>query len=283
LIITSFTAGSNFTVNRMNLNVSDASGNARLGIYSNNSGEPGTLLAQTGEMPLSYGWNSGMLGSSVNLTSGGTYWLAIEVNSFATTLRYNSVSGRQRYKSYAYGSLPSTAPTGMTSATGVYSVYADNNSVSSNMVDGVNGSILGLNTVGGVLEKGDNGFWIATSFTAVSNINVNKMNLYSSSASGNARLGIYSSSSGGPGTLIAQTGEIALSNGWNSSALGSSVNLTSGVTYWLAIEVNSSATTLYYNSVVGRQIYKSYSYGSMPSSAPVGCSSGTGVYSIYAN
>ncbi len=359
-IVSSFTALSNSTVNRINLYVSNASGNARLGLYSSSSGEPGDLLAQTDEISLNNGWNSGTLGSSQNLISGETYWLAFEVSSSATTLHYNSVSGRQRYKSYSYGSLPSPAPINCFIGTGIYSIYADNSSsimvtavsvsptsasltindtqqltatvspsnatnksvswssnntavatVDSNglvtalatgsatitvitqdgaktascniTVSSGDESTIGLNTVGELTENGINGNWIGISFTALSNSTVNRINLYVSNASGNARLGLYSSSSGEPGDLLAQTDEISLNNGWNSGTLGSSQNLISGETYWLAFEVSSSATTLHYNSVPGRQRYKSYSYGSLPSPAPINCFIGTGIYSIYAD
>jgi hypothetical protein len=144
-------------------------------------------------------------------------------------------------------------------------------------------SSFGLTTVGSIPEKGDNGFWIANSFTAASNTTVSKMNIYVGTASGKARLGIYSDKAGQPGTLIAQTGEITLVNGWNSGMLGSSKILTSGVTYWIAIELTSSATTLYFNNATGRLRYKSYTYGLLPSSAPLKCISGTGIYSVYAN
>ena len=359
-IASSFTPVSNMTVNRINLYVSQASGKARLGIYSSSSAEPGTLIAQSGEISLSNGWNSGSIGSSQNLIAGVTYWLAFEVNSSATTLQYNTASGRSRYKSYAYGPLPSAAPLNCTSGIGIYSIYADNSSVvRSTLVTGVsvnpasagisvgatqqltavvspsnatnkivswssgntsvvtvnsmglitglaagsavitattqdggktatsaitvssNGATMGLNTIGSKAESGDNGFWIASSFTPVSNMTVNRINLYVSQASGKARLGIYSSSSSEPGTLIAQSGEISLSKGWNSGSIGSSQNLIAGVTYWLAFEVNSSATTLQYNTASGRSRYKSYAYGSLPTSAPLKCISGTGIYSIY--
>ena len=111
----------------MNIYVSNASGNARLGIYSSSSGEPGTLLAQTGEIVLSNGWNSGNLETSHNLIPGVTYWLAFEINSPATTVHYNIAPGRLRYKAQAYSSLPSTAPLNCNSGTGIYSIYADNN------------------------------------------------------------------------------------------------------------------------------------------------------------
>jgi uncharacterized protein YjdB len=145
------------------------------------------------------------------------------------------------------------------------------------------GYVIGLNEIGSVTESGDNGYWGATSFTAISDLTVNRMNLYVTSASGKARLGIYSSSSGVPGALLAQTGEISLSNGWNSGILGSAQNLTSGSVYWLAIEVNSSLTTLYYNLGPGRLRYIPYTYGAMPSPAPPGCDSRSGIYSIYAD
>ena len=359
-----FTAGSNITVNRMNLYVSTPSGNARLGIYSNSSGEPGTLLAQTDDVVLSNGWNSAMLGSSLNLTAGTTYWLALEVSSLATTLYYNSVLGMQRYISYIYGPLPAAAPLKCASGSGAYSIFADYSGIAPTLVTGVsispasagivfggtqqlaatvspanatnktvtwssgNSSIatvnstglvtgvaagstkitvttqdgsktagstitvsnvsialptIGLNTVGSISEKGDNGHWMANSFIAGSNMTVSKMNLFVATASGTARLGIYSSSGSEPGTLLAQTGDVLLTNGWNSSNLGSSINLISGVTYWLAIEISSSATTLQYNSATGRQRYISYIYGSLPSTAPLKCSSGTGIYSVFAN
>ena len=363
-IANSFTPVSNMTVNRINLYVTSASGKARLGIYSSLSGEPGTLLAQTGEISLTNGWNSGILGSTQNLVPGATYWLAFEVSSSATTLKYNQATGRMRYKSFTYGSLPSAAPLSTSLGTGIYSIYADNSGIiASNLVTGVtlnpttasisvgltqqlavsvsptnatnkivswsssNPSVvsvnslglvtgvaagsatitvttqdgaktaacaitvsnsstvstIGLNTVGGISEYGDNNYWIANSFTPVSSMTVNRINLYVSSASGKARLGIYSSLSGEPGTLLAQTGEISLTTGWNSGILGSTQNLVPGATYWLAFELSSSATTVKYNQATGRMRYKSFTYGSLPTAAPLSTSLGSGIYSIYAD
>jgi len=538
----SFVASSNIIVNRMNLYVGNASGSARLGIYSSNSGEPGTLIAQTGDMALSNGWNSIALGSAQYLTSGVTYWLSIELNSSTTRLFYNSAIGVQKYLSYVYGPLPDPAPLKCSLGTGVYSLYADysngtsslatdvsvstsnvsvspsmagifvnatqqltanvspsnstnktviwssnnttvatvnsvglvtgvtagnatitatsqdgNNMASSaitvisantlvtgvsvsptqasilvnttqqqltatisplnatnknviwssnntnvatvntvglvtgvtagnatitatsqdgnkiatstitvilpiSLVTGISvspaqASILvyaaqqltatvaplnatnkniiwssnntstatvnslglvtgiaagdatitattqdggfisasaitvnnlpappiGLNTIGGITERGVSGYWLANSYTPTSNVTINKLNIYTGTASGNARIGIYSSSSGEPSTLIAQTGEIPLTNGWNSGTLVSSQDLISGVTYWIAIELSSSATTLYYNTASNRQRYISNTYGPLPVSAPLKCSSGTGIYSVFAN
>jgi hypothetical protein len=97
-----------------------------MGIYSSISGEPGTLLAQTGEVPLVNGWNSANLGSAQNLSSGVTYWLAFEVSSPATTMQYNTALGRLKYKQQAYGPLPFSAPLNCMAGTGIYSIYADN-------------------------------------------------------------------------------------------------------------------------------------------------------------
>jgi len=141
---------------------------------------------------------------------------------------------------------------------------------------------IGLTTVGDITGKG-NGYWFANSFTASSNITVKKMNLYVGAASGTARLGIYSSISGEPGTLISQTGEFLLSDGWNSSTLYSPQSLISGVTYWFAIKISSPSTTLYYTTAVNRHRFQLNTYGIMPVSAPLNCSKGGGIYSIYAN
>jgi hypothetical protein len=251
-----------------------ASGSGAYSIFADYSGIAPTSVTGVSISPASAGI---VVGGIQQLTA--TVSPANATNKTVTWSSGNSsiatVNTTGLVKGVAAGSATITAKTQDGSKTAVCAVNVSGISLTL--------ATLGLNTIGGIPEKGDNGFWIANSFTAVSNMTVTKMNLFVATASGNARLGIYSGNGSEPGTLLAQTGEVLLTNGWNSSSLGTSLNLVSGVTYWLAIEVSSSATTLQYNSATGRQRYISYIYGPLPASAPLKCSSGTGIYSVFAN
>ena len=159
----------------------------------------------------------------------------------------------------------------------------DGDKIATASINVSNELIIGSNVVGSMSEVGDNGHWIASNFIATSNMSVNRINLYVSQAAGIARLGIYTSnSSGAPAKLLAQTGDLTLINGWNSGTLATPQNLIAGATYWLAFEVSSPLTRLYYNKLYARSTYKEMAYGPMPSSAPLS-KTGTGIYSIYAD
>jgi hypothetical protein len=147
---------------------------------------------------------------------------------------------------------------------------------------------IGLNTKPSGSQSSQKGYWVASKFSADANIPVNTMSIYQMSGNGgHARLGIYSDNSGTPGTLLAQTGQITFAayNGIYSAALGSTVNLTSGSSYWLVYEVDAAATTLSYSNT-GTSCYATSDFGLLPSTAPTGLTTsqtGTGVYYIYAN
>lgn len=76
-------------------------------------------------------------------------------------------------------------------------------------------------------------FLIATSITASADFTITKLQ-----ARGvgdvDCNMGIYTDDSGKPGTLIAQTGQVAMTNGLNTYAI-TPVNLYLGTTYWLAV------------------------------------------------
>lgn len=81
-----------------------------LGVYNDNGtgGQPATLLGETG--PLTIGpatmWSTAPLQSTVNLSSGVTYWLAVH----ATTSNYLSGGVSYAFQTVpaTYGSLPAT-------------------------------------------------------------------------------------------------------------------------------------------------------------------------------
>jgi|GEM_PF-1235052 hypothetical protein len=271
-IATKATANQNETVDRLNLYIdSNAVGTARLGIYTDNNGSPGTLLAQTGDITLVNGWNTGDI-TSTNLTSGTDYWLVVNFNQQGSHPRYNASGTIKFRQNYTYGALPSTAPDMTNIITATYSFYA------SGMTTDV-----GLDTVGSNTDNPSDNTFIATKATANQNETVDWLNLYiDSNAVGTARLGIYTDNNGSPGTLLAQTGDITLVNGWNTGDI-TSTNLTLGTDYWLVVNFSQQGSHPRYNASGTIKFRQNYTYGALPSTAPDMTNIITATYSFYAS
>lgn len=95
--------------------------NAVVGIYSDVSGVPTSLLVSVGSTALSNGITIIHFAAPLSLVPG-TYWLALNTN-VNNKIGIEAVAGYPFvYKSIAYGSLPSTFPSG-------YSSFAGNNPV----------------------------------------------------------------------------------------------------------------------------------------------------------
>lgn len=77
-------------INTLGIKFGTAGNNSGMGIYSDNGGEPGTLLAETGKHAISTGWHSASI-PTISLTGGVTYWLA-GISDLNDTLRTNSPS-----------------------------------------------------------------------------------------------------------------------------------------------------------------------------------------------
>jgi len=85
-------------------------GNIKANIYSDNSGEPNTLLSanNTGTSVVS-GWNS-IIVPVVTIISGTWYWLGL--NADAAIVRRNNTGGTIRYKSSTYSTFTAPDPAG---------------------------------------------------------------------------------------------------------------------------------------------------------------------------
>ena len=81
---------------------SNASGNAIMGIYTDNAGLPGNLLGQTAGQYCTPGWN--YLPLTLYLYPG-TYWLMAITDT--ANIGQNSSGGTAAYKAQTYGPLPS--------------------------------------------------------------------------------------------------------------------------------------------------------------------------------
>jgi hypothetical protein len=78
---------------------------------------------------------------------------------------------------------------------------------------------------------------------------------------GNGRVAIFSTYSGGKFSgLLTQSGSVALSNGWNDVSV-SSVPIVSGVTYYIAWQVDSNSADVYIVNLGGNEYYQTFTYG----------------------
>ena len=100
--------------------VTSAVGKLRLGIYSDVSGSPGTLLASTPEMTPVVGWNTASV-TPVALQPG-TYWLAYTPSDNGLHFRVDQTSGTIKVVNRAYGALPTVFGSGSTQ-TANWSLY----------------------------------------------------------------------------------------------------------------------------------------------------------------
>lgn len=82
------------------------SGNLKLGIYADSSGNPGALLYGGGSFAVSgIGWKN-QTGLSVAVTAGNYYWIAFRPDSDSMDTGYDTgVANQMRYKSVAFASV----------------------------------------------------------------------------------------------------------------------------------------------------------------------------------
>src|SRR5207244_6832439 len=125
----------------------------------------------------------------------------------AQTLYYEVSSGAGAWTGYTYpSSLPSMAPA-CSPGSALYSFYA--------RVE----AMVGVSSIGNSTTSLTKDYFSGSVVAADDNITVSHLSLYVQNATGNARLGIYADNSGSPGSLLAQTAELTLINGWNTVSI----------------------------------------------------------------
>ena len=95
---------------------------ATVGIYADNSGVPGELLSSTGSFASIDGWNSVPLTTSINVTKGNNYWLAIQISSACV---FNGGYLGDSYFSESGASLPVSLNVPASPVTGRLGLYGD--------------------------------------------------------------------------------------------------------------------------------------------------------------
>ena len=84
-------------------------------IYSDNAGEPDTLLATTASNSghgFSWAWDSAELDAAESITSDNYYWVGVQVATTTDFFYYAKQSGTAKSYTTTFGSPPSTWPTG---------------------------------------------------------------------------------------------------------------------------------------------------------------------------
>ena len=128
-----------------------------------------------------------------------------------------------------------------------------------------------------------NGAWInAGRFQAASNVVVSTMRAKVGAISGGYKCAIYADNGGSPSALLGGTAEVRNpGNGWNSFPFATSLALTNGQYYWLAIWSDNASAEVYYSDTSGTQQWGQYNYGAWPD--PITTSGGGNLnYCIFA-
>jgi hypothetical protein len=84
----------------------------RIALYTNSGGNPGTLIAQTGEGNVAVGWNTLAVPGNIPLAAG-TYWIVMQTDDPQTLLRiaFNQATSQQAgWTAAPYGAFPATMP-----------------------------------------------------------------------------------------------------------------------------------------------------------------------------
>ncbi len=109
------------------------SNHAKVAIYSDSSGTPGTLLssATASSTVVTVGWNTLSLGTSVSLAANTNYWLAFNIDGSGTNYGVNTGETNSAFVNMTYGSNFPSSFSATSTGTDAFSVYGVYDTVSS--------------------------------------------------------------------------------------------------------------------------------------------------------
>ncbi|MDX8339288.1 T9SS type A sorting domain-containing protein [Draconibacterium sp. IB214405] len=227
-------------------------GNVLLGVYSDASGYPGTILGVTASTRVNatQGWQTVSLTDSVSVGSGETVWLAF--------IFENSVTIRYEVGSPGRAASTETWSSGLSADFGVSDVANYNYSmyctyvVDTTVVPGPSGVDLGQTDIYAATTPVSARRAIPVTFTE--NGKIGSISIYHHGGTGNVLLGVYSDASGYPGTILGVTAStrVNATQGWQTVSLTDSVSVGSGETVWLAFIFENSVTIRYEVGSPGR-------------------------------
>ena len=204
------------TINSISIYHNGGTGNVLLGVYSDDSGAPATLLGATAQTAVNAaeGWQTVSLAGSVPVSSGETVWLTFVFEN-NTAIRYEKgTPGRaMTTETWTSGMPAEFGPSGHADYN--YSVYC-------NYTPATEENSVGNTEVYAQTSTAPNRRAIPVTFSEEGIIS--SISIYHNGGTGNVLLGVYSDDSGAPATLLGATAQAAVNaaEGWQTISTGRS-------------------------------------------------------------
>ena len=204
-------------------------GNMLMAVYSNSSGAPGSRLGVTSSVAVnsSAGWQTVPLVSPVTVSPGQTVWLSWVFE--------NTVGVRHTGGSPARAQSGASWSGGMPQSFGTASLGNYRYSVYCNYTPGSTSTkLLGNTDIYELVSNLNYRRAIPVTFTEVGTIQ--SLSICHSGGNGNMLMGVYSNSSGTPGSRLGVTSSVAVNSsaGWQTVSLVNPVTVSAGQTVWLS-------------------------------------------------
>lgn len=279
------------TVSTLSLYVAATTGgSARMALYTDNAGIPGSLLSESAAVTVSVGWNT--IDIPDVLLGPGNYWIGLQTQAGVQVVYDNGVMGDDPYLNYTFGAFPAVLPA-MTLWNALYSMYANycqdicpspTASPTVSPTASITPTIVGTCVCPDIMGKSYDAAagvnilnWIAMNWYGMSEDgNAQAISVRVISGTGNMRVALYTDAAGAPGALISTSVSTPVVAGWNTIQT-EQVLLQAGNRYWIALMMDNASIVVGRDpsGSAGDEAYVSFAYNFFPANAPaMGLSTG---------
>jgi hypothetical protein len=203
-----------------------------MGVYSDNSGSPGSLLGATPSIAVNdaEGWQKVQLANPVSVISGQKVWLAwVFQKSVGVRFTHGAPSRAQSIETWVAG-MPALFGAS-TIGTNKFSIFC---TYTTDAAQPLTTKELGNTEVYNLVNEAP---WRrAMPVTFSEHGNIQSISIYHNGGTGNMLLGVYNDNGGFPGSLLRVTPSTGVNGteGWQKVLLTSPVHVFSGETVWLS-------------------------------------------------
>ena len=282
--------------------------NIRMGLYTDSSGAPQSLISESSPQTSIVGWNTVDIPDTASLAAG-TYWIAL-VSDGTLGLAYDNGSlGDTQYQSMAFGPMPVNF-SGGSSTNWLFTYYADycvdpgsptplptstpTHTPTSTPTNTATLTQTPVPSCQGNYSAGTNfpllstgvfnnyGSFFCSPITMTVTGRVTQLHFYAGAGGNNVQMALYTDNLGIPKTLLTSSNSQAAVSGVNTLDVPDTGDLAPGV-YWIAVRPDSGSNVNLYNSNPGSGGYwANDGAGAFPSNISGGSDPGY-VFSFYAD